>query len=401
MSSSGLDNSALVRRLRAALAEELPDAIALRHTIHADPHLSGEEDATAALVADAVGAGDGVTVAGTGRLIRVGDGPCVVLRAELDALPIVERTGVDWAAAGGAMHACGHDVHLAALTAVVRAIRRVRGADAALGVLLQPREERAPSGARDVVEDGVLARIEPRAIVAAHVQPRVPAGVVAVTPDVVNASADEFEVTVTGSGGHVGYPHTVHSPIGALCQTVLNLQALTTAGVDPIHGAVCMVGQIESGTTNNVIPEQASASGSLRLMRPEDREPTIERMRRIVEHTAAAHGCSGRLSVVLGEPVLVNDRGLAAAATGWLKELGHPTTDDFRSFGADDFSFYGHHAAALMMFVGTGGEHGLHDARYLPGDDTVSTVADALLAGYLAATPLEPRETSVLSATTR
>ncbi|MFC6704845.1 M20 metallopeptidase family protein [Flexivirga alba] len=376
----------LVRRLRAALAEELSGAIALRHTIHADPHLSGEEGPTAELVAAAIGTGDGATVADTGRLIHVGDDPCVVLRAELDALPIVEQTGADWAADGGVMHACGHDVHLAALTAVARAVHRVRGEDSALAVLLQPREERAPSGARDVVEERVLSRIQPRAIVAAHVQPRVQAGVIAVTPGVVNASADEFEVTVSGSGGHVGYPHTVQSPITALCQTVLNLQSLTPAGVDPMHGAVCMVGCVQSGTTNNVIPEQASAYGSLRLMRLEDREPTVERMRRIVEHTAAAHGCVGELNVVLGEPVLVNDPGLATATTGWLKELGHPTTDDFRSFGADDFSFYGHHVPALMMFVGTGGDHGLHDARYLPGDDTVGTVADALLAGYLAAT---------------
>lgn len=379
-------SDATVGQLRAALAEELPGAIALRHTIHADPHLSGAEGPTAALVADAIGLGDGETVAGTGRLIRVGDGPCVVLRAELDALPIVEQTGADWAAGGEAMHACGHDVHLAGLAAVARAIHRVRGEDAGLAVLLQPREERAPSGARDVVEEGVLTRIEPRAVVAAHLQPRVPAGVIAVTPGVVNASADEFEVTITGSGGHVGYPHTVHSPVTALCQTVLSLQSLTPAGVDPIQGAVCMVGRVESGTTNNVIPERASASGSLRLMRLEDREPTIERMRRIVEHTAAAHGCVGELSVVLGEPVLVNDPGLAAATTGWLSAMDHPTVDDFRSFGADDFSFYGHHAPALMMFVGTGGDHGLHDARYLPGDETVGTVADALLAGYLAAT---------------
>lgn len=382
-------SDATVRQLRAVLAEELPAAIALRHTIHADPHLSGEEGPTAALVADAIGAGAGVPVAGTGRLIPVGDRPCVVLRAELDALPIVEQTGANWAADGGVMHACGHDVHLAALTAVTRAIRRVCGENAALAVLLQPREERAPSGARDIVEKGVLLRIGPGAIVAAHLQPRVPAGVIAVTPGVVNASADEFEVTVTGSGGHVGYPHTVHSPIAALCQTVLNLQSLASAGVDPIHGAVCMVGRIESGTTNNVIPERASASGSLRLMRLADREPTLERMRQIVEHTAAAHGCVGELSVVLGEPILVNDRDLATATSAWLKELGHPTTDDFRSFGADDFSFYGHHAPALMMFVGTGGEHGLHDARYLPADETVGIVAEALLAGYLAATPAE------------
>ncbi|TWP36770.1 M20 metallopeptidase family protein [Leekyejoonella antrihumi] len=375
-----------LRRLRAALAEELPAATRLRHAIHADPHISGQENPTAELVADAIGVGDWVTVADTGRLTRLGEGPCVVLRAELDALPLTEQTGVAWAATGIAMHACGHDVHLAAVTAVARAIHAVSGPTANVAVLLQPREERAPSGAQDVVASGILHRIGTRAVVAAHVQPQVAAGTITVTPGVVNASTDEFQVTITGSGGHVGYPHTVHDPIAALCQTALNLQALVPRSVDPIHGAVCMIGCIHAGTANNVIPDRASAAGSLRLMRPDDREPTLERMRQIVQHTATAHECTGQLTVTEGEPVLANDPTLASATTSWLTTMGHTTTDNFRSFGADDFSYYGHQHPALMMFVGTGGDHGLHDTRFLPDDRTIATVAEALLAGYLAAT---------------
>lgn len=372
-------------RLREALADELPGAVELRHAIHADPHVSGQEAPTAARVAAAIGVGEQSAVANTGRLIRLGDGSCVVLRAELDALPVAERTGASWAAVGDAMHACGHDVHLAAVTAVARAVHRVLGPAAGLAVLLQPREERAPSGAQDVVADGILHRIGAQAVIAAHVQPQVADGTIAVTAGAVNASTDEFEVTITGSGGHVGYPHTVDDPIAALCQTALNLQALTPRSVDPVHGAVCMIGQIAGGTAVNVIPDRATAAGSLRLMRAEDREPTIARMRRIVRDTAAVHGCDGLLQVVEGEPVLVNDPDLAEATAIRLAGMGHTTTGDFRSFGADDFSYYGHQHPALMMFVGAGTVHGLHDSRFLPDDHVVGAVADALLAGYLAA----------------
>ena len=153
--------------LRAGLAGELSAAVRLRHELHAAPELSGSEHRTAARVAAALAAGDAPPVAGTGRLIRIGPpgGPCIAIRAELDALPVVEQTGAPWAAGNGAMHACGHDVHLAALTALGRAARAVAlpgghpagppaeqsaGLPAALLAVLQPREEAVPSGARDI-----------------------------------------------------------------------------------------------------------------------------------------------------------------------------------------------------------------------------------------------------------
>lgn len=200
-------------KLRAAVADELPGAIALRHRLHADPRLSGDEADTTVEVVRALDAGPGHEVAGTGRVVRIGDlGPTVALRAELDALPIVESTGVPWTSQGEAMHACGHDVHLAALVAVCRAASRI-GVEVPILAVLQPREESSPSGAEDIVRSGVLAEHDVKAIVAAHLQPRLPDGVVAVTPGPVNAATDEFEVTVTGVGGHAGYPHVARDPV--------------------------------------------------------------------------------------------------------------------------------------------------------------------------------------------
>jgi amidohydrolase len=382
-----LSAAPLTATLHAALGEELAAARALRRALHADPRISGDEADTAAMVVDALGAGPGLSVADTGRIVvlggRTADG-CVALRAELDALPVIETTGVPWSATGDAMHACGHDVHLAATVAACRAIAR-SGSPVPVAAVLQPREETAPSGARDVVASGLLDELGVRAVVGAHVQPQVESGCIAVTPGLVNASVDEFHITVHGSGGHAGYPHTVRDPVLALASIVVNLQQIAARRIDPVHGAVCMVGGLSAGTATNVVPSTARAFGSLRLMRREDRDLAARELVEIVEASAAAFGCRAEVRLSDGEPALANDAALAHAAAASLRADGYEVIDDFRSFGADDFAHYGDRLPALMMFVGVDGGAGLHDPRFLPPDDAVDTLAVALLAGYVAA----------------
>ncbi|PKV90750.1 amidohydrolase [Amycolatopsis echigonensis] len=379
----------LVEAWRAALAEELPAAMELRRRIHADPRASGDEEDTARIVAAALGEGE--RVAKTGRLIEISaphPGPAVALRAELDALPVVERTGVEWAAKTGLMHACGHDVHLAALTAVCRAARRIE-LPRPLYAILQPREETSPSGALDLVESGVLEDRGIDTVIGAHVQPRLPYGVVSAAPGPVNASTDEFEVVLHGLGGHAGYPHLLRDPVLALSQLVVSLQQVASRRIDPMHGAVCSIGRLSAGTAANVVPNSASAFGSLRLMRASDRERALEVLDEIVHGTARAYGCTADLRISPCEPVLVNDPALAAAARIWLERGGADVDVDFRSFGADDFAHYcGNGVRGLMLFVGLGetaGAPSLHGETFLPEDAAVGQVADALLAGYLAA----------------
>ncbi|MFD2473900.1 M20 metallopeptidase family protein [Amycolatopsis silviterrae] len=374
---------------RAALAEELPAAVELRHRIHADPRASGDEDDTAQRVAAALG--DGERVAKTGRLIEISaphPGPAVALRAELDALPVIERTGVEWAAQNGLMHACGHDVHLAALTAVCRAARRVE-VPRPLFAILQPREETSPSGALDLVESGILEERGIDTVIGAHVQPRLPYGVVSAAPGPVNASTDEFEVVVHGQGGHAGYPHLLRDPVLALSQLVVSLQQVASRRIDPMHGAVCTIGRLSAGTAANVVPNTASAFGSLRLMRASDRERALEALDEVVHATARAYGCTADLRISPCEPVLVNDPALASAARIWLERAGTDVDVDFRSFGADDFAHYcGDGVRGLMLFVGLGetaNAPSLHGETFLPEDAAVGQVAHALLAGYLAA----------------
>ncbi|MFD9891830.1 M20 family metallopeptidase [Amycolatopsis sp. NPDC059027] len=387
--------SELWERWQRAIADELPAAIELRHRVHADPRGSGDEEDTARVVAEALGAGEGIRVAKTGRAIPLpgkDDGPAVALRAELDALPVLERTGAGWASDSELMHACGHDVHLAALVAVCRAAVRI-GVPRPILAVLQPREETSPSGALDVVESGVLAEYRVDAVIGAHVQPRLANGVVSAVPGPVNASTDEFEVVLHGQGGHAGYPHLLRDPILALSQLVVSLQQLASRRVDPVFGAVCSIGRIQAGTAANVVPNQASAFGSLRLMRAQDRERALEGLGEIVHGTARAHGCTAELRVSPCEPVLHNDPVLAVGAQRWLVRGRSDVDVDFRSFGADDFAHYctdggDEGTRGLMMFVGLGdtaGAPSLHDERFLPPDEAVAQVANALVAGYLAA----------------
>jgi amidohydrolase len=376
----------LIEHWRAAIAEELPAAVELRHELHANPRVSGEEGPTAERIVRALGVGPGKTVAGTGRLVPMtGDGsrPAIALRTELDALPVQEETDVAWRARGPAMHACGHDVHMAALAVVARAATRIE-LPVPLVALLQPREEGPQSGAWDVVEEGGMAGVE--AVVAAHCQPQLPAGTISAVAGPVNAGSCAFEVEVRGRSGHSGYPHTVDDSVLALSAVVVALQQVGARRIDPTVGVACMVNQLDAGTTYNVVPGRAVARGSLRTMRASDLDLARAAMRSIVEGVASGHGCVGEIRFASGEPALVNDAVLAAGAAERLAQMGHPVSTDFRSFGSDDFSYYVQHARSLMMFVGTGtGTGGLHAPTYLPDDRYVSVVADALVAGYAAA----------------
>jgi amidohydrolase len=375
----------LVARWRAGVQTLLDDAVALRHELHAAPFLGGLESPTAQRVADWIGLGDGEVVAGTGRLLRVPGavGPAIGVRAELDGLPVEESTGVDWASTNGAMHACGHDVHLAGLAAVVRAAAPL-DLPRTLAVLLQPREEGVDSGAQDIIDGGGLAGIE--AVVAAHMQPRVTSGVIAVTPGPVNAALDTFRIEVSGRGGHSGYPHTVDDSVLAVSAVVVALQQLGARRIDPTAGVACMVNQVRAGSADNVVPARAVCSGTVRTMREEDRETAHRAIEDIAVSVAAGYGCRAVATIERGEPVLSNDVGLAVRTSEILSGLGHAVEPTFRSFGSDDFASYCEHVRGLMVFVGTGAERGgLHDASYLPDDAYVGTVADVLIAAYCAA----------------
>ena len=388
----------LASRLLAAIEAELPAATELRHQIHREPDLGGHEERTATRIAEALGDPDATWVT-QGRLFRIPSsagasdgGPAgthVAVRTELDALPLTEQTGAPWASVNGAMHACGHDVHMAGLVAFGRALRAVGGPRPVLAVL-QQREESSQSGALDVVSSAELAAVPVGAFVAVHMHASLPPGTIAVQGGPVNASSDDLTVTIEGRPAHAAYPHMGRDPIVAAAGTVMALQHLVSRRIDPMHPSVVTVGTLQAGTAHNQIPGSAVLTGTLRAFDEADRDLLHATVTETAELTARAYGCQATVDIVRGEPVLRNDPQLAKMTATWLARLGLDPHGDMRSCGADDFSYYNAKYPSLMCFAGTGEDvvPGLHHPAFLPPDEAIFDVARAMLAGYLGACDL-------------
>lgn len=380
--------SELLLALRQGIVDALPRAAALRRRLHAEPRLSGHEGDSRDLVMHELDWLDWTPVAGTGAFARLGPaGPSVGLRAELDALPVTEVTGVQWASSvPGVMHACGHDVHLAALWAVVTAARAL-DLPAGLVAILQPREEVTPPGAGDVVASGILKGEEIEAMIGVHMQPGVEPGIVSTGAGAVNAAYDSFEIDVMGSPGHGAYPHLAVDPITTLAAIIGEVSSITARLVNPTHPTVVSFGRVSAGTADNVIPDRATCGGTIRTFRESDRSLLHRAIRETAEAIASGRGAGAAVRFTRGGPALVNDPGLVRRADHHMASLGLTVAElPFRSCGSDDFAEYGAAAASMMCFIGTGRINGvgLHHGAYLPDRDALELAALAFACGYAA-----------------
>jgi amidohydrolase len=382
---------AFLGRLLSGIEQEAAHAVELRHRLHARPELAHAEEWTAATVAAELPV-ESLTAAGTGRLARIGpvSGRPIAVRAELDGLPIEERTEAPYRAVGAVMHACGHDVHMAALVAFARAAHALADSlPAPLLAIFQPSEEAYPSGAEQLARED-LPRLAPAAVLAAHVHPELPWGTVALDPGTVNASSDNFEITIEGEPSHGAYPHRGRDPILAIAHVIVALHSQIARRVDPLRPAVLNIGVLEGGEAENVIPARARARGSVRAYRPEDRIALRQMIEEVVLGIAAANGCRGSTSIIAGEPALANDPAIAARARGLLSRAGIEPAPEWRSCGSDDFAFFGELAPLAMGFVGLDGAPGfktrpLHHPELLPPDEAVRAVAAVQAILYAAA----------------
>lgn len=379
-------------RLLDEVDRELGEAIELRERLHALAEPAHAEHGTVEALAERLEASGPRPIAGTGLFVRAGDAaePAVVVRAELDALPIREETGAGFAARNGCMHACGHDVHMAALVALVRAVERLPDRHSPpLLALFQPSEEAYPSGARAVAEHAdELGPVG--AIVAAHVHPEVPWEALAVDAGVVNAAADNVAIVVTGSGGHAAYPHRGRDPVVALSHVVVALQQAISRRVDPMQSAVLSISVLRAGDTENVMPDRAEARGTLRTLQPDLRGALGSLVAEVARHAAAACGCEATVTFAEGEPAVRNDPGLAEGTRAFAQAAGFAPAAPLRSCGSDDFGYYSALAPSLLVFVGLKGAPGavdlpLHHPGFLPPVASVRAVARAQAAAYMAA----------------
>ena len=337
----------------------------LRHAIHAEPEIGLDLPKTQRKVLDAleglpleVSTGEGLT--SITAVLRGGrPGKTVLLRGDMDALPVTERTGVPFASqVPGAMHACGHDLHTAMLAGAAKLLS-ARKADLEGNVIFmfQPGEEGA-GGARIMISEGVLdaAGDRPCAAYALHVASSVlPLGIVASRPGTAMAAADTLHVTVRGRGGHGSQPHLAADPIPTACEIVTALQTMVTRKFDVFDPVVVTVGTFHAGTTDNVIPDDARFIATVRTFSPRTRDLIRDAALGLVGQIAAAHGLEADASFVDGYPVTVNDEaevGFARQTTGELLGEERFLTSQFPLTGSEDFSYVLEQVPGAFLMLG-------------------------------------------------
>ncbi|HXQ15851.1 MAG TPA: M20 family metallopeptidase [Caulobacteraceae bacterium] len=358
----------------------LEDAVALRRAIHAEPELGLDCPKTTAKIKRALEGlplelREGPSTTGLVAILRgPQNGRTVLLRGDMDALPLREDTGLEFCSqVEGAMHACGHDTHVAMLVGAARALCAQRDRlNGTVVFMFQPGEE-GWHGAKYMLEDGLLDDPRPDAAFALHISPNMPAGMFASRTGPLLASADEFEITITGKGGHGAMPHETIDPVPIAAEIVLALQTLVSRKTPPNESAVITVGKIESGTTDNVIPETATLLGTIRTLDERIRTLLHQGIERVATHVALAHAAKAEVEISPGFPVTVCDGRIVALAERTAMALFGE--DAWRTMptpmmGAEDFAYVLQQMPGAMAFLGAvpeGGDYhsccGLHSNR--------------------------------------
>jgi amidohydrolase len=385
--------------LRTAADHFLQEVVELRRSIHSQPELGGCEVVTAAQVADRL-ARSGIEVrtgvGGHGVVATVGCGsPCIALRADMDALPIQEATGLPWESRNpGVMHACGHDFHTAWLVGAGLVLQEVGLPRGIVKLIFQPSEETL-GGALGMIASGVLTDPDVHAICGAHVWPEYPAGVIGLREGPNLAAADRFRVVISGSGTHGAMPHLGRDPVIPAAEMVLALQTLVSRRLDPQVPGVLSVCQMHAGTAFNVIPGVAELGGTVRSVREEDRQALQHGIEDCCGAIAIAHGCTAEVEYERGVPPTTGDARMTRLARDCVAGVSQGEIEVIEaraSMGAEDFAFYLEHCPGALLWIGCGGTHGnpqaspLHDAHFVAAEECLHPAMLSMAAialGYL------------------
>lgn len=369
-----------------------------RREIHCNAELSFEEHRTSAFIRRILDE-HGIPykqVAGTGVLARIdGRNPDpqhpVVLRADMDALPITETTGLPFASTTGAMHACGHDLHTSALLgALVLLQERRETFDGTVLGLFQPGEELWPGGASVVLKEGVFDGMEPRAFVGGHVSPELGVGQVGVRSGTFMASTDEIHIIVHGKGGHGGLPHLTKDPVLATSAMIVAMQQIVSRNNYAFTPSVLSFGRVIADGATNIIPDKVEVEGTLRTMDEEWRTEAHGRIREVAEHTAAAYDCTAEVNILVGYPCVLNDERLTAVAKTVIMDVFGPeaAVEIPRRMTAEDFGSYSVRYPSVFYRWGVNSEVPLHNVAFV-ADEAAIPYGVAMLAA-MALKILEP-----------
>ncbi|ATW25063.1 M20 metallopeptidase family protein [Candidatus Formimonas warabiya] len=346
-----------------------------RRWFHMHPETAGQEKNTAAFIArelSEMGFTVHENIAGYGLMAELngtGGEKCVALRADMDALPIEEQNRHDYLSMNpGAMHACGHDAHMAVLLGVASLLVQEPPAGT-VKFIFQPSEEKPPGGAQFLIAAGVLKNPQVDAVLGFHVSPSYPVGTVAIKDGVIMAIADDFTLTIKGKGGHGAVPHLAADPIMVAAQVIQGLQHIISRQVDPTEPALLSLGTIHGGTTQNIIPEEVVLTGTIRSIHQSVREQIIVSLKRTLTGITSAWGADYVLDYVHGYPPVVNSPQAAQVIRDVV--AGMPGLElvpmDKPLMIGEDFSYYGMAVPAAYFFLGCGSEEkhfSLHHNRF-------------------------------------
>ncbi|HWT18571.1 MAG TPA: M20 aminoacylase family protein [Variovorax sp.] len=373
------------QHILAWLNDVASDLHATRQDIHAHPELGFEENRTSALVARSLEewgyeVHTGIGKTGVVGVLRNGSSPRKLgIRADMDALPIIENTGAAYSSQHqGCMHACGHDGHTAMLLGAARYLAATRQFDGTLTLIFQPAEE-GQGGAEAMLADGLLERFPCDALFGMHNMPGLPAGHLGFREGPMMASQDLLTVTIEGVGGHGSMPHLAVDPLVAAASVVMALQTVVARNIDAQQAAVVTVGALQAGEAANVIPQQAILRLSLRALNAQVREQTLERVRAIIESQAASFGCTSRIEHRPAYPVLVNH----AAETEFARQVGVELVGEdavdgntAKLMGSEDFAWMLQRCPGAYLFIGNGVSRPMvHNPAYDFNDDILTTGA--------------------------
>jgi len=361
------------------IADFSEDMTAWRRHLHTIPELGLECHETAAFVAARLREfgvdelHEGVAKTGIVAIINgQGVGPTIGLRADMDALPILEETGLDYASThAGKMHACGHDGHTAMLLGAAKYLAETRNFAGRVALLFQPAEE-AGGGGEVMVNEGVMDRFDIAQVYALHNAPGLDFGRFHTTAGPIMAAADTFTIRLTGQGGHGARPHECIDPVVAACALVQSLQTIVSRNTNPQSQLVISTTQIHTGTTDNVIPEEVYINGTVRTFDKEVQTMVIRRMRAIVDGHAASFDLRAELDFEFGYPPTVNDpasTGFAAAVAEEVAGNAGVETHFAPVMGAEDFSYMLEARPGAYLLLGQGEGAGVHHPKYNFNDE--------------------------------
>jgi hippurate hydrolase len=369
------------------VADLQPDIAAWRQDIHAHPELLYEVHRTAGLVAEKLKEfGCDEVITGMGRTGVVGlikgkkpaaegqDVKALGLRADMDALPIEEATGLAYASKNkGVMHACGHDGHTAMLLGAARYLAETRNFAGEVAVIFQPAEE-GGAGAKAMMDDGLLDRFKIDQVYGMHSSPGLDVGKFAIRSGAYMASGNRINITIQGVGGHAAWPHNTIDPVLVGAQLVVALQSIVSRSVDPLDSAVISMSMFHAGDASNVIPHTATLNGTVRTLNPRVRELIAKRVKEVCDGVAAMTGAKIDLDYRAGYPVLVNHAAQTEVAARVASEVAGAANVNANAapmLGAEDFAFMLEEKPGAFIFIGNGDSAGLHHPAYNFNDEAI------------------------------